>query len=150
VLERFHRLSLVAVCQTWLRNHRFSRFVIVGAVNTAVTYLIYLGFVLFLPYLVAYTVTTIFGVFLSYILNARFVFRRPLRLVAALQYPAVYIVQYFLGVVLLYLLVEQAHLSKFVAPIAIVAATVPATYVLSRFVIDPAKSAGPSRQRAEE
>ena len=61
--------------------------------NTGVTYVIYLGFALFLPYTVAYTITTIIGIFLSYALNALFVFRRELALSAALQYPTVYLVQ---------------------------------------------------------
>ena len=130
---RAWRLS--AFCKKWLRDHEFARFLISGAVNTVTTYLIYVGLVLFLPYPVAYTITTAIGILLSYYLNARFVFRQPLRLSAALRYPAVYAIQYVLGLVLLYVLVEIGHLSKFIAPVFIVLATVPVTFVLSRLII---------------
>jgi putative flippase GtrA len=126
---------LSAFCRKWLRDHEFARFLISGAVNTVTTYLIYVGLVLFLPYPVAYTITTALGILLSYYLNARFVFRQPLRLSAAVRYPAVYGIQYVLGLGLLYFLVEVGHLSKFIAPVFIVLATVPVTFVLSRLII---------------
>jgi putative flippase GtrA len=119
----------------FLREHQFARFLISGGVNTVLTYLVYVALVLFLPYPIAYTVTTILGIFVSYVLNARFVFRRKLTLSGALQYPIVYVIQYFLGLFLLYVLVERARMSKFYAPLLIVGATVPVTYLLSRFVI---------------
>src|SRR6266487_5122564 len=74
-------------------------------------------------------------VFISYYLNARFVFREKLRLSKAMQYPIVYLAQYLIGLGSLYLLIEVAHLSKFFAPIVIVVITVPCTYLLSRYVI---------------
>jgi putative flippase GtrA len=130
-----HRPGLLVSCRLWLQQHRFGRFMLVGGFNTLATYLIYVGLVLFLAYPIAYTATWVLGVFLSYYLNARFVFRTKLSLAAALQYPLVYVAQYFIGLTLLYVLVELAHISKFVAPIIIVFVSVPLTYVLSRRVI---------------
>jgi putative flippase GtrA len=131
-----------------LDDRQFTRFIIAGAVNTGVTYVIYLGLALFLPYTVAYTITTIIGIFLSYALNALFVFRRELALSAALQYPTVYLVQYIMGLILLYLLVEKARMSKFLAPLLIVVVTVPITYLLSRYVISGRKAGQrPGRER---
>jgi putative flippase GtrA len=109
--------------------------VLVGGFNTLATYFMYVGLALFLSYPIAYTVTWVLGVSLSYYLNARFVFRTKLSLAGALHYPLVYVAQYFIGLALLYLLVEVAHVSKFVAPIIIVLVSVPITYVLSRRVI---------------
>lgn len=110
-------------------------FVFLGAVNTVLSYGIYLLLVLVVAYPAAYTLSYPPGILISYYLNARFVFREKLRLAKALQYPVVYLVQYLLGLGLLYLLVEVVHLSKFIAPILIVLITVPCTYVLSRYVI---------------
>ena len=101
--------------------------------------------VLFLPYPIAYTIFYIVGVFISYYLNARFVFREKRRLSKALQFPIVYLAQYLIGLGLLYLLIEVAHLSKFLAPIIIVLVTVPCTYVLSRCVI---KGSSKAQQRS--
>ena len=119
----------------WLRDSQFTRFIIAGSTNTVVTYAIYVGLVLFLPYAIAYTLTTALGIWISYFLNARFVFQRRLALSAALQYPMVYLVQYLVGLLLLYLLVEKAGFSKFFAPLLIVCLSVPLTFVLSRYII---------------
>lgn len=113
----------------------FAAFVFFGAVNTVLTYGIYLLLVLFLAYPTAYTISYTSGVFISYYLNARFVFREKLRLSKAMQYPIVYLAQYLIGLGSLYLLIEVAHVSKFFAPIVIVVITVPCTYLLSRYVI---------------
>jgi putative flippase GtrA len=115
-------------------------FVFFGGLNTILTYGIYLLLVSFVAYPTAYTLSYAAGIFISYSLNARFVFREKLRLSKALQYPVVYLVQYLLGLGLLYLLVEVAHMTKFIAPVVIVLITVPCTYLLSRYVIK-----GPSR-----
>src|SRR5437868_5451334 len=97
----FHPARVIQFCHDWFWRHAFCRFLISGGTNTILTYLIYVGLVLVLPYPVAYTITTILGIFSSYILNARFVFRRKLSLTVALQYPLVYVVQYVLGLCLL-------------------------------------------------
>ena len=119
----------------WLRDNQFVRFVVTGSVNTGLTYLIYVGLVMFMPYGVAYTVTTAVGIWVSYLLNARYVFRRKLSLAAALQYPMVYFVQYVAGLLLLYLLVEKAGFHKLLAPLLIVCVSVPLTFILSRHIL---------------
>lgn len=113
----------------------FATFVFFGAVRAILSYGIFLLLVLFLAYPIAYTICYTVGIFISYYLNARFVFREKPRLSKALQFPVVYLAQYLIGLGLLYLLIEVAHVSKFFAPIMIVLVTVPCTYVLSRYVI---------------
>ena len=122
-------------CLSWLHRHEFIRFVLVGGINTLVTYLIYVSLLFVLTYPVAYSVTFVLGVFISYFLNARLVFRQRLSLVVALQYPVVYLAQYLLGLTLLYVLVEWGRMSEYVAPVLIVFVSVPITYILSRRVI---------------
>jgi putative flippase GtrA len=117
------------------RWRELAAFVFFGAVRTVLSYGIYLLLVLFLTYPTAYTVSYVADIFISYYLNARFVFREKLRLSKALQFPIVYLAQYLIGLGSLYLLIEVAHLSKFFAPIVVVVITVPCTYLLSRYVI---------------
>lgn len=113
----------------------FGRFLFFGVLNSGSTYLLYLLFLTFLPYPVAYTVSYVAGIYISYYLNSRFVFEERLQLRKALQYPAVYLVQYLVALGLLYLLVDLAHLSKALAPLAALVVTVPLSYSLSRFLI---------------
>lgn len=116
-------------------RHEIVVFLLVGGLNTAVAYGLYLVLLFVVSYRVAYSGSYVAGIFVSYCLNTRLVFREPLRLSKALQYPAVYLVQYLLGFGLLYLMVEVIHLSKFVAPIAVALLSVPCTFIMSRYVI---------------
>jgi putative flippase GtrA len=106
----------------------FVRFIVCGAVNTGVTFIIYVCLLWFVSYAVAYTISYAAGIFISYWLNAKFVFQEPLSISRALQYPLVYLVQYLLGLALLFLLVEIAHLSSVVAPLLVVILTLPVTF----------------------
>lgn len=116
-------------------NREFSRFVFVGAANTLLGYVIYAAALLIAPYIVAYTISYVAGIFISYYLNSRFVFKADLSLAKAVQYPLVYVVQYLIGVSLLQLFVETLGLSALIAPILVVACTLPLTFVLSRLII---------------
>ena len=97
--------------------------------------MIYVCLLWLCPYGVAYTISYAAGIFLSYWLNAMFVFQEPLSIARALQYPLVYAVQYLLGLGLLFLLVEVTHVSKIIAPVLIVIVTLPITFLLSRYLI---------------
>jgi putative flippase GtrA len=119
------------------RSHtsEFVRFIFFGAVNTGITFVMYVFLLWFLSYGIAYTISYAAGILISYWLNAMFVFQEPLRIGRALQYPLVYLLQYLLGLVLLFLLVEVAHVSKIVALLLIVVLTLPITFLLSRYLI---------------
>jgi len=112
-----------------------ARFVAVGALNTGITYLLYLALLRIVPYLFAYTVVFVIGIGISYYLNTKIVFRASMTAQSALTYPAVYLVQYVLGVSLLYLLVSRLRVAKEIASLVVVAVSVPVTFVLSRIII---------------
>lgn len=109
-----------------------SRFLAAGAVNTGLTYLLYLALLAVLPYVGAYTIAYVSGIALSYVLNARFVFRTPLSLGAALRFPLVYVVQYATGSCVLVAAVDGAGVSRGLGMLAAIAVSVPATFALSR------------------
>jgi putative flippase GtrA len=112
-----------------------ARFVVWGVIRTGLAFMVYVCLLWLCPYGVAYTISYAAGIFLSYWLNAMFVFQEPLSIGRALQYPLVYVVQYFLGLGLLFLLVEVTHVSKIIAPVLIVIMTLPITFLLSRYLI---------------
>ena len=118
-----------------LVKSEFFKFIFFGGVNTALSYAIYVILIFFLVYPVAYTLAYILGIFISYYLNSRFVFKREFSLVKAFQYPLVYLVQYLLGVSLLSVLIEIFSLNKFIAPALVIVFTIPVTFSLSRFII---------------
>ncbi|MGA9997619.1 MAG: GtrA family protein [Pyrinomonadaceae bacterium] len=116
-------------------NRDFYRFVFWGAINTLVGYALYLFLLLLLPYLIAYSVAYVFGVFFSYYLNSKFVFKQQLKLSKALKYPLVYVTQYILGAVSLYLMVQRLKINKVLAPTLVVLLTIPITYLLSKTIV---------------
>ena len=118
-----------------LLNAPFNRFVFFGAVNTALTYVIYLGCLTFIPYQASYTVSYGTGIFTSYCLNSRFVFCKPIVIKKALQYPVVYVTQFLIGIALLTVLVDTLRFDERLASPIVILLSVPVTFALSRFVI---------------
>lgn len=116
-------------------DREFSRFCFWGAVNTIAGYLFYSCLLLVLPYLASYSIAFVVSIFVSYFFNSRFVFRANLELVKAAKYPLVYVNQYLLGAVCLYVAVHFLHVNTLVAPLLVVVLTIPATYFLSRKIV---------------
>jgi len=116
-------------------NREFCRFLFWGGVNTLSGYLIYAFLLRFLPYLLCYTVAFVISVFVSYFLNSKFVFNQELRLSKAIKYPLVYLAQYLIGTISLYLLVQILRVNKLLAPVFVVVLTIPVTYYLSGKIV---------------
>lgn len=111
------------------------RFLLAGALNTAVTYAIYLLALQVLPYRAAYTLAYALGIVLGYALTTWFVFRAAWSWKRMLAYPMVYLLQYGLGVLFLTVLVERQWVSKELAPLLVVVVTLPVTFIASRLLI---------------
>ena len=112
----------------------FARFLLSGLLNTVITYLLYLGFLQICSYRIAYTMAFVLGVFISYGLNAVFVFRSGVAIRSLIRFPVVYIAQYVLGLVIVASLVEFAEIAAWIAPIFAIIVTVPMTFILSRTI----------------
>jgi putative flippase GtrA len=112
-------------------SSRFSRFIISGGLNTVMTYALYLGLLQLLPYHVSYTLAYISGIGLAYALNRFFVFEGHRGLQSVVALPLIYVAQYFLGIVLIWVCVEKIGVSDVVAPLLVIMLSVPFTYFLS-------------------
>jgi putative flippase GtrA len=112
----------------------FARFLLVGASNTLFSYVIYLALLQVVPYIIAYTVAYCAGIVLSYFLNVRFVFKKRVSLATFLKFPVVYLIQYSLGALVLWLLVG-AGISPTWAMVGVIVVTIPVTFIASRFVL---------------
>lgn len=88
-----------------------------------------------MAYPAAYSLAYILGIFISYYLNSRFVFKREIRLVKAFQYPLVYLIQYLFCVSLLFVFIEMFSLNRFIAPALVILINIPVTFYLGRFII---------------
>jgi len=117
----------------------FGRFLLVGAVNTLISYSLYLLLLAFLSYLLAYSLAYCVGIVVSYFLNARFVFRQRPSFGSFLAFPLVYLTQYGIGALVLWLLVDQAGINPAIAMVGVIVMTIPVTFLMSRFIINRKK-----------
>jgi putative flippase GtrA len=116
-------------------RHQALRFLIAGAVNTAVTYAIYLGLLPFLSYALAYTIAYVCGIVIAYWLNTAFVFRVSRTLAGMASFPLVYLVQYLLGILILGIAVRTFDIPRQAALLASIVVTIPVTFVFSRWLL---------------
>jgi putative flippase GtrA len=87
-----------------------------------------------MPYFAAYTLSYCAGIILSYFLNVHFVFRTRPSLAGFLKFPFVYLIQYGLGALALWLLVG-AGLDPRLAMAGVIVITIPVTFLASRFIL---------------
>ena len=118
---------------------QFLRFLASGGINTALTYGLYLLLLPLLGYLVAYSVAYVLGILLSYWLNSVFVFRQPMNWRGLARFPLVYVFQYALTAMLLWLLVDILGIGERIALLAAIAVTVPVTFLAARLAILPGR-----------
>jgi len=111
------------------------RFLIAGGFNTLLTYLMYLLFVIFMNYNLAYLVSYVLGIGIAFLLNSYYVFRASLSFKRFLLYPSIYFVQYMIGAVLLNFFVVFLSLGKEVAPIIVIVCNIPIGYFLNKKII---------------
>ncbi|WP_241668500.1 GtrA family protein [Pseudomonas sp. Sample_22] len=121
-----------------LKNEKLNKwilFLIGGGLNTALTYGIYLLLNLIINYQVSYVVAYLSGILFSYLFNSQIVFKLKKTWKGLLIYPSVYLIQYLISAALLHILVESFGLPKEVAPLLIIVALLPVTYILSKTVL---------------
>jgi len=110
----------------------FSGFLVVGAINTAVTYALFLVLARYTHYWTAYTIAFLVGIALSYILNALVVFTARHSMGAMFKFSFVYVFQYLFGSLSLVAMVDGLGFPQPVAMLIVIAISVPMTFVLVR------------------
>ncbi|MCU1741791.1 MULTISPECIES: GtrA family protein [Pseudomonas] len=111
------------------------KFIIGGSINTAFTYGLYFGLQFAIPYQVAYALAFSIGILFSYWFNATIVFKTPVSWKGFFAFPLVYLVQYLISAVLLSLFIERFDIPQSVAPLVVIIATIPITFVLTRWLL---------------
>lgn len=120
-------------------NKPIVRFLVGGALNTGVSYLVYLVFLNFWSYHISYTLSFVAGIVFSYFYNSKLVFNSTISWQKMLKYPLVYLVQYMLNLLLLYLLIDNLNINDKVAPLIATIAVIPVTFVLSKLILTDKK-----------
>lgn len=111
------------------------RFLLSGALNTAATFALYWALLLVMGYRAAYSIAFVTGIALSYLLSSRYVFRVRTKFRSAVLFPLVYLVQYVLGLLVLWLWTSKLGLPAGYGVFATVAVTLPVSFLLSRLIL---------------
>jgi putative flippase GtrA len=114
---------------------RIFRFGVVGGINTATYYALYLLFHLRLPYLVAHVCAFVLAMIGSYFLNCYFTFRRPPSLRTFLLFPLSNLANFVITTVGLRILVGTFGVGERVAPIPVALIAIPITYVVAHTIM---------------
>lgn len=115
------------------------KFGLVGLLNTIITYILYLFLLDHFPYSLAYTISYVAGIIISYFFNTIFVFKQSVSLSNFLKFPVVYLVQYLLNLLLMFVVVNKLLINEKIALIISIAVTFPITFVLSKYVLKSKK-----------
>ncbi|WP_413788915.1 GtrA family protein [Psychrobacillus mangrovi] len=116
-------------------NKEFIRFLIVGIINTATTYVIYLILLFYFHYNFSYIVSYLCGIIIAFLLNTKYVFNTTLTFKKAIKYPIVYLLQYILNVIVLNVLVENKILNEVLAPVLVIIISLPVTFFMSKYIL---------------
>ncbi len=111
------------------------RFLLFGAFNTALTYLLYCGLVFVMHPQLAYALVFALGIILAWAGNSRFVFRRPLTHKVAAIYPLMYLAQYLLTAALIQALTAWISLGPRVALAIALTITTPLSFMWNRTLL---------------
>ena len=109
------------------------RFLLAGGLNTAVTYLMYLGLLQVTSYQISYAIAFASGIAISYVLGRVFVFKVHQGYRSALMLPIVYLIQYLTGAAMVWVWIDLLQQHPMLAPAISIAVTLPLTYFLSKF-----------------
>ncbi|MDQ0917606.1 GtrA family protein [Paenibacillus sp. V4I5] len=117
-------------------NKEFLKFLIIGALNFLLTYIIYLLMLMHFDYLISYGFAYLLGIIFSYFMNTYYVFSEKVSIKKAMSFPFIYIVQFLISEGVLYFLVEHIN-NKIIsfAPIIVIIFTIPITFLLSKYII---------------
>ena len=118
-----------------MRFRSFLIFAIGGVLNTALSFLVYLGLNVHLGHQLSYFCAFLFGLIFSYFYSCLIVFKRQTGLKSFFSFPIVYAVQYFFGAASLEILVSLLDVSEKVAPLIISFLMLPMSFLLSKFVL---------------
>ena len=111
------------------------RFLLFGAFNTALTYLLYCALVFVIHPQVAYALVFALGIGLAWVGNSKFVFRQPMTRKIAAVYPFIYLAQYLLTAALIHASTAWLMLGPRVALALAIAITTPLSFVWNRALL---------------
>lgn len=125
------------------------RFLVGGAFTTGASWLCYVALLRVFRYELAYSLSFVVGILISFVVNSWFVFGVPLRWRRLLPYPLAYLIQYAAGYAVVWVAVEKLGLPEWSGPLVALTVTIPVGFVLTRRVLVGGAQGEPRRETPE-
>ncbi|WP_203332006.1 GtrA family protein [Planococcus beigongshangi] len=125
-----------------LLNTEFTRFLVVGVINTVSYYSIYLLLhnLFSFPYLLAHITGFLISLNVSFFLNTYITYKVKPTLKKYLFFPLTQVVNMSVSTILIFIFVEYLNFNSNIAPFAAVIFTVPITFIISSKIMkDPVR-----------
>ena len=110
-----------------------------GLLNTVLTYAIYLLLNYWTDYRFSYFISYLIGIIFAFYYNSKYVFNSPFSWKFLFQYPLIYIIQYIASALMLTILVDSIAIGKSIAPLIVITAMVPVSYILNKLIFKKQK-----------
>lgn len=123
-------------------NTEFTRFLVVGVINTLSYYSIYLILhnVFSLPYMLAHLIGFLISLNVSFFLNTYVTYKVKPTFKKYLFFPLTQVINITVSTILIFIFVEYLNLNSNIAPFAAVIFTVPITFIVSSKILkDPVR-----------
>ncbi|SDB80612.1 Putative flippase GtrA (transmembrane translocase of bactoprenol-linked glucose) [Raineyella antarctica] len=134
-----------------MRYWPFIKFLMVGVVNTLISYLVYLGLRLVMPYMAAFVLGWVVGVLVSFLLNCYFTYHVRPTWRGFLLFPLSSIPNIVLSSAGVLLMVEVFGWDQRIAPLVATVLAVPVSYAIARTIlVRPMSAAGTATVAAME
>ena len=124
-LKRFFKKSI---------NYQFTRFLIVGIINTLGSYFLYVVLLLLFNYLTSYFISTIIFILISSYLNTSFVFRIDTNKLTLFSFFCLLIFQMIIGAMIIRYSIETLRIPEILAPLINIFLLTPLKYLASKFM----------------
>ena len=108
------------------------RFIILGVINTTLTYFLYLIFLFLLPYVWAFSITYLFGLIFSYFLSSYWVFKKKIAVKSGMNFLIYHLAKYLVNILALWIFIDLIGLSEKIAPLIAIALLTPIFYLISK------------------
>ena len=108
------------------------RFIILGVINTILTYFIYLIFLSLLPYVWAYSITYLLGLTNSYLFSSYWVFKKKIAIKSGMNFLIYYLSNYLVNIIALWIFIDLIGLSEKIAPLITISLLTPFFYLISK------------------
>lgn len=118
-------------------GREIGRYLLAGGMNTALTYVLYLGLLQVLDYRLAYALAFVAGIGLSFLLLRHLVFARPGKRHSLAWLAASQGLQLVLGLAVVQAWVGWLQGPAWLAPLAAIAVCVPLMFFIQRWIFTP-------------